>query len=174
METDDLTPAELRVWRAFPRGTDVDLRTTEDADPAAGSAWGPERTVRAAVLRSLLLNGPREDGETALLSLAGARVTGVLDLQYATIEVPARLRHCHFDEVPRLYGCRLRELNISESVLPGLVAHGVHVEGILRMTRSRFRGWCGSAGRRSPEACTWRAPRSARRTRRRRPSSSTR
>ncbi|MFB9466547.1 membrane-associated oxidoreductase [Streptomyces cinereospinus] len=140
METDDLTPAELRVWRAFPRGTDVDLRTTEDADPAAGSAWGPERTVRAAVLRSLLLNGPREDGETALLSLAGARVTGVLDLQYATIEVPARLRHCHFDEVPRLYGCRLRELNISESVLPGLVAHGVHVEGILRMTRSRFRG----------------------------------
>ncbi|GGT05874.1 membrane-associated oxidoreductase [Streptomyces chromofuscus] len=140
MEIDDLTPAELRVWRAFPRGESVDFRTRADEDVAAGTGWGPERTVRAAVLRSLLLTAPQDDGEVALLDLAGARVTGVLDLQYATLDHPARLRHCHFDEVPRFYGCRLRELNISESLLPGLVSHGMHVDGILRMTRSRFRG----------------------------------
>ncbi|MBG0851091.1 membrane-associated oxidoreductase [Streptomyces spinoverrucosus] len=140
MEINDLTPAELRVWRAFPRGEAVDFRTPEDDDAAAGADWGPDRTVRAAVLRSLLLNGPQEDGETASLNLAGARVTGMLDLQYATFDHPARLRHCYFDEVPRLYGCRLRELNLSESVLPGLVSHAVHVDGVLRMTRARFRG----------------------------------
>ncbi|MFD7276726.1 membrane-associated oxidoreductase [Streptomyces sp. NPDC059862] len=140
MEINDLTAAELRVWRAFPRGESVDFRTVDDEDPATGVDWGPERTVRAAVLRSLLLNGPQEDGETASLSLAGARVTGMLDLQYATIDHPVRLRHCYFDEVPRFYGCRLRELNLSESVLPGLTSHAVHVEGVLRMTRARFLG----------------------------------
>ncbi|MFD7433713.1 membrane-associated oxidoreductase [Streptomyces sp. NPDC059861] len=146
MEIDDLTPAERRVWHAFPRGEPVDFRTGQDEDAAAGAAWGPERTVRADVLRSLLLNGPQEDGEIATLNLAGARITGMLDLQYATFDHPTRLRHCYFDEVPRFYGCRLRELNLSESVLPGLVSHGVQVEGILRMTRSRFRGVVRLAG----------------------------
>ncbi|MGW7568996.1 membrane-associated oxidoreductase [Streptomyces tendae] len=153
MEINDLTPAELRLWRAFASGTDVDFRTAGSAaagssasnssaanldDPAVGGTWGPERTVRASVLRSLLLDGPREDGRVAALSLAGARVTGRLDLQYATVDHPVRLRHCHFDEAPRFYGARLRELNLSESVLPGLISHAVRVEGVLRLTRARF------------------------------------
>jgi hypothetical protein len=140
MEINDLTPAEQRVWRAFPLGQSVDFRGAEDEDSAQGHTWGPERTVRATVLRALLLNGPHEDGEIASLSLAGARVVGRLDLQYATIDHPVRLRHCHFDEVPRCYGARLRELNLSESDLPGLTAHAMRVDGVVRMTRSRFRG----------------------------------
>ncbi|CAL9610408.1 membrane-associated oxidoreductase [Streptomyces sp. enrichment culture] len=137
MEIDDLTPAEQRVWRAFPRGEAVDFREPDDPGHAD---WGPERTVRAEVLRALLLNGPQRDGEIPALSLAGARVTGRLDLQYATIDPPVRLRHCLFEEPPRCYAARLRELNLSESVLPGLVAHSVQVDGALRMTRSRFTG----------------------------------
>ncbi|MEG3626608.1 membrane-associated oxidoreductase [Streptomyces poriticola] len=140
MDTDDLTPAEARVRRAFPRGEAVDFRTTDGEDPADGAGWGPERTVRATVLQSLLLTGPQRDGETASLSLAGARVTGPLELQYATVDHPVRLRHCHFDEAPRLYAGRLRELNLSESVLPGLIAHALRVDGVLRLTRARFDG----------------------------------
>ncbi|MEV6957827.1 membrane-associated oxidoreductase [Streptomyces sp. NPDC051207] len=140
MEITDLTPAELRVWRAFPRGEAVDFRDPAHEDAAGGADWGPERTVRASVLRYLLVNCPREDGEIPSLALAGARVTGMLDLQYATVDQPVRLRHCHFDEPPRLYGGRLRELNLSESVLPGLVAHAVTVDGVLRLTRCRFLG----------------------------------
>lgn len=34
MQIGDMTPAEQRVWRAFPRGADVDFRTTADEDPA--------------------------------------------------------------------------------------------------------------------------------------------
>ncbi|MBQ0950860.1 membrane-associated oxidoreductase [Streptomyces sp. RK76] len=167
MEINDLTPAESRLWRAFASGTDVDFRATNppapgssatdpsggadpsgaDADdPARGDTWGPERTVRASVLRSLLLDGPREDGRVAALSLAGARVTGRLDVQYATVDHPVRLRHCHFDEAPRFYGARLRELNLSESVLPGLISHAVRVEGVLRLTRARFSGTVRLAG----------------------------
>ncbi|GAB2713479.1 membrane-associated oxidoreductase [Streptomyces bullii] len=140
MEIDELTAAERRMWRAFARGAFVDFRETPDEDAADGACWGPERTVRAEVVRTLLLNGPQQDGEVASLDLAGARVTGFLDLQHATVDHPVRLRHCHFDDAPRLYAARLRELNLSESVLPGLVAHAMRVDGVLRMTRSRFRG----------------------------------
>ncbi|MFH9731573.1 membrane-associated oxidoreductase [Streptomyces sp. NPDC017260] len=140
MEINDLTPAEARVWRAFATGTAVDFRAADDEDPADGGTWGPERTVRAVVLRTLLLDGPRQGGEVAALNLAGARVTGPLELQYATVDHPVRLRHCHFDDVPRLYAARLRDVNLSESVLPGLIAHALRVEGVLRLTRARFGG----------------------------------
>ncbi|MGW2102306.1 membrane-associated oxidoreductase [Streptomyces olivaceoviridis] len=140
MEINDLTAAEERVWRAFPRGEAVDFRQSPGDDPADGAGWGAERTVRARVLRALLLGGPRQDGETAALSLAGARITGRLDVQYATIDHPVRLRHCHFDEAPRCHAARLRELNLSESVLPGLVAHAVQVDGVVRLTRARCTG----------------------------------
>ncbi len=140
MDTDDLTPAESRIWRAFATGTAVDFRTTQDDDPADGASWGAERTVRADVLRALLLDGPRAEHEVPSLSLAGARVTGTLDLAYATVDHPVRLRHCHFDQAPRLYAARLRELNLSESLLPGLVSHAVRVDGVLRLTRTRSTG----------------------------------
>ncbi|MER6208540.1 membrane-associated oxidoreductase [Streptomyces sp. NPDC001642] len=146
MEINDLTPAEEQVWRAFPLGESVDFRTADDEDVALGAGWGPERTVRAHVLRALLLNGPQEAGEIASLSLAGARITGRLDLQYATVDQPVRLRYCHFDEVPRFYASRLRELNFGDSVLPGLTAHAMRVDGVLRLTRSRFRGVVRLAG----------------------------
>lgn len=36
-----MTPAEERVWRAFPRGQDVDFRSPADEDPGRGADWGP-------------------------------------------------------------------------------------------------------------------------------------
>ncbi|KUO15699.1 membrane-associated oxidoreductase [Streptomyces dysideae] len=140
METDDLTPTELRVWRAFPRGEAVDFRAAEDEDVAGGADWGPERTVRAAVLRALLLNGPQENGEIPALKLAGARITGVFSLQHGTVDHAVRLSHCFFDAVPQLYGSRLRQLNLSGSVLPGLAAATLQVEGVLRMTGCQLSG----------------------------------
>ncbi|MCX5250294.1 membrane-associated oxidoreductase [Streptomyces sp. NBC_00201] len=140
MEINDLTPAEERVWRAFPTGAPVDFREGTDEDTAEGARWGPERTVRAAVLRALLLNGPQDPGEIAALKVSGARITGPLDLRYGTSDFAVRLSHCHFDEIPQLYGARLRQLNLSNSVLPGLVAATMRVDGVLRLTDCRFGG----------------------------------
>lgn len=128
MEINDLTPTELRVWEAFPTGAVVDLRD------------GPRHTVRAAVLRSLMLNGPRQDGEIPALKLTGARITGVLDVQHGTVESVVRLSHCVFDETPRLYGCQFRQLNLRGSELPGLAGATMRVEGVLRLTDCRFQG----------------------------------
>ncbi|MGW2235606.1 membrane-associated oxidoreductase [Streptomyces sp. NPDC001759] len=140
MEINELTEAERRVWRAFATGTAVDFRAGDDEDVAEGAQWEPERTVRASVLRALLLNGPQEPGEIAALKLAGARITGVLDLRYGATDFAVRLSHCHFHEVPELYGARFRQLNLSHSALPGLIAATLRVEGVLRLTDCRITG----------------------------------
>lgn len=148
MDTNDLTQAELRVWHAFPEGVTVDFRTADDEDAAQGAEWGPERTVRAEVLRALLLNGPLEDGEIPALKLAGARITGPLDLAYGTIDHAVRLSTCFFEDVPLLYGARLRQLKLNGSALPGLAAATLQVESMLKLTGCRFRGRVGLGGAR--------------------------
>ncbi|MEV0222273.1 membrane-associated oxidoreductase [Streptomyces sp. NPDC050704] len=140
MDLDDLTRAELRVWQAFPRGESVDFRTADDEDVTDGGGWPPERTIRAAVLRTVLLNGPQEDGKIPALKLAGARITGLLNLQYGTVDHAVRLSHCFFEDAPLLYGSRLRQLNLSSSVLPGLVAAAMRMVDVLRLTDCRVRG----------------------------------
>ncbi|MEU1800273.1 membrane-associated oxidoreductase [Streptomyces sp. NPDC019937] len=146
MEITDLTPAERRVWRAFPLDESVDFREGADDDPESGGSWGPERTIRAEVLRALLLDGPTRDGEVAGLKLIGARITGELRLKYGAVEHAVRLRSCHFERTPQLYGARLRVLVLSRSVLPGLTAGALHTEGVLRMTECRTTGPVRLAG----------------------------
>lgn len=133
MEIDDLTPAEQRVWRAFATARTVDFR----ADREAG---GPEPALRAAVLRALLLNGPREPGEVAALRVVGARITGVLDLRYATVDSVIRLNHCRFEGTPRLAGAQFNYVTLRDSVLPGLAAAHTRIDGGLRLTRCRVDG----------------------------------
>ncbi|CAL9357588.1 hypothetical protein SUDANB106_00597 [Streptomyces sp. enrichment culture] len=146
MEITELTPAELRVWRAFPLNEGVDLRESADDDPADGASWGPGRTVRAEVLRVLLLDGPTTGGRVPGLKLTGARVTGRLDLMYGTVEPAMRLRSCHFEKPPNLYGAQVRALVLSDSVLPGLTAGTLRVDIVLRMTGCRVTGPVRLAG----------------------------
>ncbi|MER6201299.1 membrane-associated oxidoreductase [Streptomyces sp. NPDC001586] len=146
MEINDLTPAERRIWDAFPRGEGVDFREAPDEEAADGASWGPERTVRAEVLMALLLSGPSEAGQVAGLKIKGAKVTGKLDLKYAAIDVPMRMRGCWFERKPGLYGARLRALVLTESCLPGLTAATVRIEVVLRLSCCRISGPVRLAG----------------------------
>ncbi|MFC4911522.1 hypothetical protein [Actinomadura gamaensis] len=134
MRRSELSRAERRVWRAFARGEEVDFRASPDEDASDGASWGRDRTVRASVLRALLLDGPAQDGEIPALRVSGARVVGALNLRYATVEHPIRLWGCHFEQVPNLYGGRFRQVNLSRSFLPGLEAATIRVDGVLRLT----------------------------------------
>ncbi|MGH3392508.1 MAG: hypothetical protein ACRDOO_26870 [Actinomadura sp.] len=140
MEIGELTPAERRVWQAFPRGEAVDFRRTAGEDPEQGGDWGPERTVRAGVIRALLLSVAPAEGEVAGLRLMGARISGRLDLWFGAVEHAVRLRACHFEQRPILYGAEIRQLNLSESYLPGLDAATIRIGGVLRITDCRVRG----------------------------------
>ena len=122
MTPDDLGPAELAVWRAFPRGERVDLRSAE------------EHTVRGEVLRLLVLGAhPDEPGHLPQLWLIGAHVTGALDLAYADIRFPVRLESCVFDKQLEFYGARTRQLSLSGSQFPGLGGSTAVVDGNLRL-----------------------------------------
>ncbi|MEU6771390.1 membrane-associated oxidoreductase [Streptomyces sp. NPDC046759] len=140
MDVTDLTPAERRVREAFPLGEGVDFRESDDEDTAQGASWGPRRTLRAQVLRELLLDGPVGEGRIAGLKVTGARITGRLDLDHGTVGHPVRLRSCHFDQAPRLYAAQVVALVLSDSVLPGLTAGNLRAEGVVRLTCCRITG----------------------------------
>ncbi|MFD9409613.1 membrane-associated oxidoreductase [Streptomyces sp. NPDC059989] len=140
MEINELTPAERRVWDAFPRGEGVDFRTDPDETGEGGESWGPERTLRADVLAELLLNGPRIVGQVPGLNIRGARITGKLNLRYAVIEHPIRVRACWFERKPLLFGAQLRTFVVNDSTLPGLTANSVRVDVWLKLSCCRITG----------------------------------
>ncbi|MCO6010560.1 hypothetical protein NE236_36940 [Actinoallomurus purpureus] len=128
MKITDLTAAERRIWRAFPRGERVKFRDTD------------ERAVRAEVIQSLLLGNVSEDGKIAALRLEGAHISGRLNLAYAIIDQPISLRACRFEYPPTFYGAQVRQLNLSRSYLPELDAPTIRVAGVLRITGCRIPG----------------------------------
>ncbi|WP_369393340.1 oxidoreductase [Streptomyces sp. CG1] len=143
MGTDELNAAERRLRDAYARGGVVDVRDGKQA----------EVEVRAEAIAALLLGagGDPGPGERPALRLTGARVSGRLDLRFAQVPVPVVLADCEIEEAPLLYGAALRELVLSECVLPGLVADlaqidgscvlsGCRLTGPLRLTRARIRG----------------------------------
>ncbi|HET8661511.1 MAG TPA: hypothetical protein VFM55_21255 [Micromonosporaceae bacterium] len=137
MEIGELTAAEQRLWRAFPRREQVDLSDAGD------------REVRASVIQALLLGAQAaEPGHLAAVVLVGAHVTGVLDLSYAEVVHPVRMARCRFDNAVELVGARLRELSLSGSQLPGLRASKMAVAGALEMSHVRFTGRVSLAGAR--------------------------
>ncbi|KUO05815.1 hypothetical protein [Streptomyces caeruleatus] len=146
MEINDLTPAELRVWQAFPRGEVVDFRPDATEDTATGAAWGPERTLRASVLKALLVSAPQEDGEIAALRVLGARVTGGLNLTHGVVEHPIRLAYSYFTDPPELYGAQLRRISLRASVLPGLDLGSARVDQWVQLSDCRVRGRVNMGG----------------------------
>ncbi|MFJ7268367.1 membrane-associated oxidoreductase [Streptomyces sp. NPDC099050] len=149
MEITDLSPAERRVWDAFPRGEGVDFREDRAEEATGGASWGPDRTVRAEVLAFLLLRGAAPlDGQVPGLNVRGARITGKLNLKYADIEHAIRLRACWFERKPLLYGARLRIVSLSDSALPGLTASTVSVDIALKLSCCRITGPVRLAGAR--------------------------
>ena len=65
-------------------------------DLAAMQRWGKERTVSAAVLRDLLV-GERWLVHAKGVRLRGVRISGLLDLEGATLRCPLSLDSCYLD-----------------------------------------------------------------------------
>lgn len=140
MPPDDLTDAEKLLWDAFPDGSWADL------------THAAERTVRAEVIRTLLLGGQdAEPGQLAALRLRGATVTGRLDLMGATIDVALVCEKCVFDaplrlaeavtRTVRIVGGRMDQLNAPRSRIEGVLdLRGTEIEHGLRVDQSEITG----------------------------------
>jgi hypothetical protein len=134
----DLTETERRVWDAFPVGGWVDLR---DGDPEVddldqATRWGPERVVRAEVLRALLLGArPLEPGSAPGIRLRGARIIGRLDLMGATTNGPLVCEYCTFERDIRLVESVTKTVRIVHSRVPAMNCTRMRLDGILNF-------WC--------------------------------
>ncbi|WP_447034733.1 oxidoreductase [Streptomyces sp. DSM 118878] len=136
---DELSSPERELWDGFPEGRCVDLRmgVPEEDRVDEGERWGPERTVRAAVLVGLLLGAnTAQPGAVACLRLAGARISGHLNLAGAQIAYPLWLMDCWFEGAVDLLGASTRTLVITGSRVPGIEACSACIEGTLDLRRS--------------------------------------
>lgn len=139
---EELTSAERQLWDAYPTGRSVDFRTGGlGDDPEHGDGWGGERTVRASVVRSLLLGGnPGQPGSVPALRLAGARISGILDLSGADIGHGMWFEECWFEQGVGLYGAATRTIEIKGSRLPGLNLTMARIEGRVNLRRTVLNG----------------------------------
>jgi hypothetical protein len=175
----DLTDPEVALVAAAMTGTWCELRSNDPAvdDPALAEQWGPERTIRAQVLYQLLTDSgklwPDDHDEVPTprgVRACGARISGPLDLEAATLRCPLHLHACYLDcdEPVVLREARASAVRLTACRLPsGLEADylrtagdldlrwvraedevrllGAHVGGQLDLTGGTFRNSGGYA-----------------------------
>jgi len=96
----DLGAAELQFVRRAPYRDLVWSSPSSDPDnpvndPARGASWGKERTIRADLVRWILTDPVASKYvHPSGIGIAGARITGTLDLSYATVTLPITLLDC--------------------------------------------------------------------------------
>lgn len=125
---DDFQPlnaAETKIVAGLMSGN-LD-RVGDGSLPAADDV---ERTVRASLLRFLILGGDEncrthEKG----LRVSGAIVSGILDLEGCRIPRDIGLKDCRFEASPVLRSAVIDNLFLDGSTLPGLQADGLEARG---------------------------------------------
>lgn len=140
---DSWTDVEKGMWRAFRHGDRYDLRSgvPADDDPVGARTWGPERTVRAEAVATLLLDGPpAASGRVACLKLAGVRISGRLNLSGGDVAPYVELHHCRFQQEVLLPEARFTTLRLMHCVIPRLEAARLSTAGDLHMPRCTVPG----------------------------------
>nr|WP_189182918.1 oxidoreductase [Microbispora rosea] len=132
-----LTPAERRLWEAYPTGAWVDLRGGRETDSSSGGSWGRSRVVRAEVIAALVL-GRRGGGSVTVpgVRLAGARIVGDLNLSDATIEAKIHLLDCHIAGTVSLNDAKTRGVRLRRCDIFRFRASRATVDGLLDLDGS--------------------------------------
>ncbi len=123
------TLAEKELIAAARQGQECECSREGDVPPEDGVDDG--RTIRAHVIRSLLVGGPESVHERGV-ALRGARIVGVLDLEQASAR-PLTLVNCRVLERPNLIGATIRGLRLSGCTTPGLDADHLECKGSCRL-----------------------------------------
>jgi hypothetical protein len=116
-----LSAAERKLLHAAPLRDVPWFGPSDDPDnaandPAHGESWGPDRTVRAELI-AWLLSDPDVSRfvHPSGLALAGARITGNLDLSYAIVDKPLTLIRCYVPDEINLLSAHLQEITVRRS-----------------------------------------------------------
>jgi len=139
-----VTDAETRLLAALENGNVADIPSAPKPDQAED--WKDDHTVRADFLRHLCLHPDTYDIDPRGVQLSGARITGTLDLEAATLHRPLWIIHSRFEAAPILRDAATRTLALHTCHLPGLRADRLSVTGTLRLIGSTFIGEVRLAG----------------------------
>lgn len=117
-------------------GESVDLRPKPAVRVNAkyGKLWRSSRTVEASLLSMLLTANTGASGWTHRpLRLSGARITGTLDLESATLTRPLYLEDCFMEDSITLNDADAITIRLTGCHLPGMLCSGLHTRGDLRL-----------------------------------------
>jgi hypothetical protein len=151
----DLTPLEEQMVAGAAAGELVD-RGKGPFSLADMQAWAEERTVRAAVLRHLLISN-EWSADARGVRLRGVRISGRLDLKAATLRCPLYLESCFLEADPvcldqatalalTITRCRLAGLTGEMLTASALDLSGSTLTGPLRLPRADIAGALSCSG----------------------------
>lgn len=130
---DNLTESEKYLIAQVARGEFADYSSgnAENEKPANGGNWGPERTIRAEVIRVLCLGlGITPPVDLKGIHIKGAHIIGPLDLGYANILFPLGFNACYFQHRIYLLSADIVSINLNSAHLAdGMWAEGLSVKG---------------------------------------------
>ena len=107
----------------------------------------PTRTIRAALLRLLIVGGTADCGlHPSGVWVIGAFVPDRLDLSFETGKGACRLQNCRFQHAPQLTHTHLPQLGLNGSHLPGLFAQGCVIAGSMFLHNLTATGTVDVAG----------------------------
>ena len=125
----ELRDAERKLLDAGVGGLLADLRpeNADGNDTAQGASWDSSRQIRAGLLADLLTGILLPGGKhPRTVKLRGARITGSLDLEAATLTCPLWLWDCYLDEPVILDRATAPAIRLYDCHLPGLIAQQLH------------------------------------------------
>jgi hypothetical protein len=131
----ELSQAELTLLRAAPKGEVAFCGpSAEDDDPANDPAkadeWGPERDIRADLIRWLSVDRVAASAvDPRGIQIYAARITGELDLSFVSVPFPLGLCRCRFIDDADLTSTDLPALELGGSRVLSVTADGANVRG---------------------------------------------
>ncbi len=137
----NLSEAEKRLLKATSNGLTAFCGVAENEDnptydpannPANATTWGPDRNLRAALLRWICIDRatfPLIDPRG--IRLCAARIIGRLDLSFATVPFPLSFYRCVFSDEAELSYLKIPGLDLSGSLMRAVAADGANIAGDL-------------------------------------------
>jgi hypothetical protein len=143
---DHLSESELKLLCAATTGefafcgpsTRVD---DQENDSTKAAGWGDERTIRAALLRWLCLDGTaRILVDPRGIVVHAAKIADELDLSFATVPFPLAFMNCHYAVDMSLLGAQLQAFSLFASRTKAIMADGLKVRGNLLFRNGNAEG----------------------------------
>jgi hypothetical protein len=133
-----LSDAEMRVLRGTANGECTTCHMTGGVlgdNPADADSWGPEREVRAELIRWLCI-APEASKVVAPLGVQvrGAKVSGSLDLSSVSVPFPVTCIQCRLGDIDVKYAT-IPLLNLTGSAIDTLTADGAEFKSMLILSQ---------------------------------------